>query len=349
MKCLNCYTTLMSNDRNCPRCGTAAPIPRGTSPLEARAAFDPEARRLLSFQQTNRSLLLLLASLALGVGSAWAFYDSRSLPKHATPVTEADLLRINKPEALPDWISYHSNRRLDTGVETINSRSRTTTSKFFLLPVKNHWLLTQVPPDHHSSTFEGNLVPLDESAFSKVQANLPGLVRHILPYQLNARRELQSYAAHRNFLVYLCAALGVMAFLGGAYGLFAGRSSGQRTLPPRPLPSTSPLPEIGGFASLEPLSTPAAVAPPTDATPRRRSRLLRAFVTVVWMIVFFVGSVVVITVVATLRAGGDQQLANQMAADTGKKYGTWMFFGSIALTSTLGLLGWLPGTRRWKK
>jgi hypothetical protein len=224
MKCPNCHTGLMATDTRCPACGTPSRVgPSGISSLEARAAFDPVARRERSKVKVVRSVLTLLIGLGLGVGGAWKFLEARSLPASARTVTADDLLSIDRPEAQPEWIAYRPSKRIDTGVEYVKLNSRKTTSKFVLLGVHDRWLLAKVGSHHDGGRVEGKLVGFDSAALPKVQSALPDLGQRLLPYQLDADVELAGRQRGDYILAGGGAIFGVLLVLSAVGGLLGRR------------------------------------------------------------------------------------------------------------------------------
>jgi hypothetical protein len=78
------------------------------------------------------------------------------------------------------------------------------------------------------------------------------------------------------------------------------------------------------------------------------SVVVRLFIGVLWAVGFFFACAVVAAIVASIRAGGDAELQQQLAQRSGETIGPWLLLGSIALPIVLACLGWLPGVR-WKR
>jgi hypothetical protein len=225
MKCPNCHTGLMATDTRCPACGTPTRYgPPPISSLEARAAFDPVARREFAKVKVARSLIMLLVGLGMGVGAGYLYLNTRSLPASAKTVTADDLLSLDRPEALPEWIAYRPSKRLDTGVEYVKMNSRKTTSKFVLLAVHDRWLLTKVGAQHGGGRYEGKLVGFDTVALPKVKAALPDLGQRLLPYQLDAEVDLADNQRGNYVLAGGGAIFAVMLVFSGVGGLLGRRS-----------------------------------------------------------------------------------------------------------------------------
>jgi hypothetical protein len=89
--------------------------------------------------------------------------------------------------------------------------------------------------------------------------------------------------------------------------------------------------------------------PPVPAQPPQmdggRSFIARAFFTLLWAVVFFVGGALVMAAVVTAGIT-DPKLRDQASRHAGQTWGLWLFLGSIGLAILLGSRGVLPGTRR---
>jgi hypothetical protein len=83
-----------------------------------------------------------------------------------------------------------------------------------------------------------------------------------------------------------------------------------------------------------------------EQRPRQCSWAVRAFCGVAWAVVFFIVAGVVVSLLATQGAGDDPEVRKQLAQEAGRKQGPLLVLGCIVLTTVLGCLGWLPGTRR---
>jgi hypothetical protein len=90
---------------------------------------------------------------------------------------------------------------------------------------------------------------------------------------------------------------------------------------------------------------PASVSQP-EQLPKRRSWLVRTFFGIVWAVVFFFVAALVCSLLATMGAGDDPEVRKHLAEEAGRQQGPWFLLGSIVLATLLGILGWLPGTRR---
>jgi hypothetical protein len=272
---------------------------------------------------TIRALFMILFGLALGVGAAWMFLDARSLPTIASQVTDDDLLRIKTPVALPDWICYIPSKSIDTGVEYIKLRSlnRTATSKFILIAIKDHWLLAQVAPNYNSRRIDGKLVAIDRVALAKIEPNFRDQMKRLLPYQLDGRTELSGYQRSNYFLGGFFAILGTLSLFSGARGLMARPASFRGTVrqsEKSSAPGSQQLASHRFFQGTAP--APAETVPvlqpasPLEAAPRRRSRFLRALVTVVWAALLFAAAIVITSVVCVVRAGNDPEAEPEASA-----------------------------------
>jgi len=182
----------------------------------------PMARSRSSFKKGVRSVFLCVAG-ALATAAGVAMYlEARSDNSSARQVTTDDLLRIDQPESLPDWISYSpTTQYFDTGVEYAKLTSRQLTSKFLLLPVGNRWLLTEVAGHFTGSRYEGKLGPFDQVALRRVVTAHPTVAERLLPYQLDARIDIEG-TQHQSF-GYAGAAgvVGLFMFFTGLRGFFA--------------------------------------------------------------------------------------------------------------------------------
>jgi hypothetical protein len=192
----------------------------------------PTARSRSSVQKRVRSVFwCVTGGLAMAVCVA-RYLEARSDNPSVHNVSAADLLQIDKPESLPGWISYSPPLSFDTGVEYAKITRRQLTSKFLLLPVGNHWLLTEVAGHFTGLRFEGKLGSFDNNALRQVVTADPVVAERLLPYQLDARIDIAG-TQHQSF-AYAGAAgiVGLLMCVIGVRGFFTTRSQ------LKPLPSS---------------------------------------------------------------------------------------------------------------
>src|SRR5215831_1793336 len=77
-----------------------------------------------------RSVFWSTAGCLATVAGVAMYLEARSDNPVARHVTAADLLQIDKPESLPDWIEYNPPKAFNPGVEYAKITSRSLTSKF---------------------------------------------------------------------------------------------------------------------------------------------------------------------------------------------------------------------------
>jgi len=107
-----------------------------------------------------------------------------------------------------------------------------------------------------------------------------------------------------------------------------------------------PAPAGRGPAPAFSLPVQPAPAQPAETAHAGGPRLIaRAFFSMLWAAVFFVGGAFVMGGVATAGIT-DPQLRSQASRHAGQTWGVWLFFGSMVLAIVLVSLGLLPGTRR---
>jgi hypothetical protein len=228
---------LLAGDTRCPACGVATPFGqaagvslKGRSIIDsgARAAIDSGARRRyvakrrrLFIKKKIRSLLLFVAGGLVTAAGVAMYLDARSNQPVARDVTAADLLRIDRPESLPDWIAYNTTKAFDTGVEYAKVTSRQTTSKFLLLPVGDHWLLAEVAGQSQGTSFEGKLGPFDKIALEKVVTSYPNVAKRLLPYQFDATLDIAGTQRRSYFQAGAVGVVGLLVCFAGVCGFFA--------------------------------------------------------------------------------------------------------------------------------
>jgi hypothetical protein len=356
----------MATDTRCPACGAKTPLAKAAAAsLEVRAAFDPTARRQLAGLKTVRGLVMILLGLGLGAGGVYLFMDTSADQAPAKQVTAADLLRIDRPDALPDWLSYSPNMTIETGVEYVKMRSRAVTSKFVLLAVKDHWLIAKVNKRYDGGRIEGKLCDGDNLALSKIRSAFPTHAGGFLPYQLDA--EIDQATTHRRN--YILGASGAVLCLMLCFTGVRNLISRSPSFPVAAMPVSAAIP--GALPGSRPLRTASLQAPgdavtgsprpltsqpqwqdtPADdfgtvPAPRGRSVILLVILGIVYPVVFFLAATVIVSVVSVLRAGNDPELGKQLARQAGEKFGLMILFGSASLSWAMTYLGWLPGTRR---
>jgi hypothetical protein len=316
--------------------------------LEARAAIDPGARHRFFVTKWVRSVFLSVAG-ALATAACVAMYlDTRADHTVARNVTAADLLRIDKPESLPDWISYNPPKAIDTGVAYVKMRSRKTVSKFLLLQVGDRWLVTEVPEHFKEVRVEGKLGPFDEVALKKVVTAYPNEAGRFLPFQLEAKLDIAGTQRRSYGYAGAVGVFGLLMFFTGVRGFFAKPPPYLGAVSEQPVRDTPRKPsyQFVGQALPEPTYQPAEPAHQSERPPRQRSLVVRAFFGFVWAGVFFVVAATIASLLATMGAGDDPEVRKQLAQEAGQKHGPLLVLGSIVLATGLGWLGWLPGTRR---
>jgi hypothetical protein len=326
----------MINDTRCPSCGMATPVGHATAvSLRARAAFDLDARRKYVRRNRLMGLLGLAGGALLAVCGAAMFFDARDKDKTPTArnVTAEDLLKIDRPEKMPDWISYRPERVLGTGLEYVKIRSRQVQSRFILCQVGQFWLLAKIDGHYTGARYEGHLTAPDTLALEKIRSAYPNEAGSILPYMLDAEYDIARTQHQSGMLGGALAVFGALMFFSGVGGLVV-----------QPPPYLGP-PSEGPFRAVQPKSdfAPDPAAPPT---PRRRSRGVRVVFTLMWVVVCFFVAAIIISQVAVIGAPDDQAARDKLIQDASRSWGGWVFLGSIAVPAVLGYLGRLPGTRR---
>src|SRR5262249_25155872 len=147
-------------------------------------------RRKLSALKTFRGVIMLVLGLGLGVGAVAVFLNTPPSQARASTVTADDILRVDTPQGLPEWISYSPGQVVDTGVEHVKLRSRTVTAKFVLLEVKDRWLVAKVNTRFGGGPVEGKLGEIDGAALAKMQSGFAFKTARLLPFQLDAEMDL---------------------------------------------------------------------------------------------------------------------------------------------------------------
>lgn len=104
-------------------------------------------------------------------------------------------------------------------------------------------------------------------------------------------------------------------------------------------------------AGREPARACGVAAHPALAQPAEKAHaggprfIARAFFSMLWAAVVFIGGALVMGGVATAGIT-DPDLRDQASRHAGQTWGVWLFFGSIGLAILGGSVGILPGTRR---
>jgi hypothetical protein len=343
----------MTTDTPCPVCGTTTPFgqPPATS-VEAPAVINPVSRCQFVVKKWAQALFAILAGGLLLAGAAAMYREIRSKHPVLRKVTPADLVRLDKPEDLPGWITFVPGRSLDPGVKDVKLQSWKEMGKFLLLQVEDHWLLAKVDAHFNDTHVEGKLCRLDNVALPKVLAAFPLQAKGVLPFMLDAEYDIAATQRRSLYYAGAVAAFGVLAFGTGVRRGFAK--------PPPSLDATAPAPVGDVPPQREASCAPARVRlvteefigyyPPRPASasrprhsPRRRGWLVRAFFGVVWAAFFFVGAVVLASLWATTGAGDDPEVCKQLAEEV---EGPLVLLVSLVLATLLGIPGWLPGTGR---
>lgn len=360
MNCRNCHTGLMASDTRCPVCGMATPLGRAAATsLEARAAVNPVSRRQFIVKKWVQCVFASLLGVLLLGGGALVYLDTRSSHPVARNVTAAELARLDKPEELPDWVTFVPSRTIDTGVKYVKVQSRQEMSKFLLLQVENHWLFTKVDARFNGTRFEGRLCPLDRVALAKALAADHDKAKGVLPFMLDAEYDIAGTRRRSFFYAGALAAFGVLAFCTGVRRGFTKPPPFLGAAPQGPVADVPPQRETSFSPAKVGLATEGLVGPsrprpapfdsPPEQPPRGRRWFVRTFFGMVWAVVFFIGGVVVASLWATAGAGDDPELRKQLAEEAGRQQGPLLLLGSLVLATVLGVLGWLPGTRRRKR
>jgi hypothetical protein len=332
----------MATDTRCPACGAATPFGQVAAvSVEARAVIDPGARRRFFVTKWVRALFLFVAGGVAMAAGVLMYLEAQSDNPTARNVTAADLLRIDNPESLPDWISYSPTKTLDTGIEYVKTVSRQTTSKFLLLQVGDHWLLTQVPGHFKGSRVEGKLGRPDRVALPKVLAAFPDKAARLLPYQLEAKIDIAGTQRRSFGYAVAVGVFGLLMFSTGVRGFFAKPPPFLGTATEEPVRHT---PREPAYRFLDQASPQPSYQP--ERPPRRRRWAVRVFFGVVWAVVFFLAAAAVVSLLVVQGAGDDPEVRQQLAQEAGQKQGPLVLLGTVVLTTVLGCLGWLPGTRR---
>jgi hypothetical protein len=100
-------------------------------------------------------------------------------------------------------------------------------------------------------------------------------------------------------------------------------------------------------APATPVPTPGAppLAPPQ---PQGRGCLIRSFFILLWPIVTFFASGIVVMVLTGVFTASDEEVRRQLSKEAGEKYAGWMLLASL-VAFILGCVGLLPLTGRGKK
>jgi hypothetical protein len=342
----------MATDTRCPVCGTALLLGKGAAarvPLEARAAFDPSARREFFFRRWVVFPVMAVLGLAAIAGGVVMYLNTQEDHSVARNVTAADLLRVEKPGDLPDWISYSPTRVIDTDVVYVKTMSRQVTRKFFLLAAGDHWVLAEVNGQFKGSRFEGKLAPFNTEALPKVAAAHPDKAAHLLPYQLEAKLDIAGTQRAHYFQAGFLALFGLLLSFTGVRGVFVKPPPFVGAAKEEPVLAA---PREPAYRMIQqPVLQPTYQAAPQpicqpERQPRRRGLVVRAFFGFLWAVVFFAGAAVLATWLAVHGAADDPEVCNQLAQEAGQKQGPLLLLGSLVLATVLGCLGWLPGTRK---
>lgn len=334
MRCLNCQTVLMDTDTRCPMCGMTTQFGQAAATsLVARAAIDPRARRQFFIKKWIYGLLLVPGGVLVTLIGVAMYLEAQTKRPVPQEMTAADLLKIDRPEKVTDWITYLPPKSVDTGVQYVKLRSQQATSKFYLLQVQDRWLMAKVDASFNGVRIEGKLEGLDTVALPKIQSSLPHESKRLLPYQIDAEYDIAGTQRQNSIL-------------GGAVGVFGVLMciSGIGYLIAKPPPFVGP-----AQASSAVRAQPQLISLP-EAAPEPRSGAMRVFFGIVWAIVlfmaiFFAGAIVA-AALATQGAGDDPELRKQLMDESGKRVGPWLMMGSFFLAILLASLGRLPGTRR---
>jgi hypothetical protein len=326
----------MINDTRCPSCGMATRVGHATAvSLRARAAFDLDARRKFVWRSRLLGLLGLVGGALLAVCGAGMFFDARD--KNKAPVvqkvTAEDLLKIDRPEKLPGWISYRPDNVMGTGYEYVKLQSRQVQSKFILAQVGDSWMLTKIDGHFTGVTYEGHLTEPDTLALGKIRTAYPNEAGRILPFMLDAEYDVACTQRQATFLGGALAVFGALIFFSGVGGLVV-----------QPPPYLGP-PSDNPF-SARTVGSDIAPEPAAPPGPRPRSLGMKIVWSSVWVVVFFFAAAIIISQVAVIGAPADPEVRDKLIQQASQSWGGWVFLGSIALPILLSWRGWLPGTRR---
>jgi hypothetical protein len=346
----------MATDTRCPVCGAATPFGQAAATsLQARAAVHPVSRRQFIVKKWAQCVFATLFGIVLLGGGAMVYLQTRDDHPVARKVTAAELARLDKPQDLPDWITFVPSRTIDTEVKYVKVQTRQEISKFLLLQVEKHWLLAKVDARFNGTRFEGKICELDRAALAKVLASNQELAKGVLPFMLDAEYDIER-TRHRSFgFAAVLAGFGVLAFCTAVNRFlakpppFLGTATQGPVADVPPQRETSFSPARVGLATegLIGYSQPrAAAASEPEHAPKRRSWLVRTFFGIVWAVVFFFLAAFISALIVNTGAGGDPEVRKQLAEEAGRQQGPWLLLGSIVLATVLGVLGWLPGTRR---
>ncbi len=178
-----------------------------------------------------------------------------------------------------------------------------------------------------------------------------------LPFMLDAEYDI-ARTRHRSFgFAFVLAVFGLLAFC-TAVNRGLAKPPPFVGAPPQGPVADVPSPRESSFSPARVgLATEGLIghAPPRSTfasqpePPKGRRWFVRTFFGLVWAVVFFVGAVVIASLWATTGAGDDPEVRKQLAEEAGRHQGPLLFLGSIFLATLLGVLGWLPGTRRRKR
>jgi hypothetical protein len=313
--------------------------------LWSRAQYDPEARAKYFHTKWFGGISgVLIGAILAVVGGSLCYTGLCDQPK-PRPVSDDELLKVRKPEDLQDWIVFTPSKLLDTGVAYIKVRSGQVTKKYFLVSVGDRWMLTQLDPRFTAGKIEGKLCEPDGLALEKIKGTFRAQARRMLPFQLDAEYSIATTGRQQTIGGGMLGGFGLICVFTGLGLLFqksppAMAGSSVETPPERPAPRLL-VPPQGGQQLIA-----ARYIVPEEQAPKQRSAFVRIFFSVVWAVVFFLGTAVVLSIVAVQRAGEDQELQKQFAEESGRTIGPWALLGSIVLASVLGCKGILPGTRR---
>lgn len=337
MRCLNCQTVLMAGDKRCPMCGMHTDPNEGSS-LEARAEYDPAARRQLVMMRLGFGFIGTPLGLILLILGGQGLYQTYAEPPKPRDLTAAELLKIEKPADMPGWIAYLPPKEAATGVGYRKLRSGTVTSEFILLQVGNRWMLAQVRPDAVGFRVVGKLVEPDHLAVGMLPPNEGS---RLLPVMIDA--ETPPNIAQRQDYITSGISVGagaLLIFLGGSFLMTKvpmpkGQQRESAGIPRSALGSV-PLASAG--------QAPTWIGPELQPASSGGGCLKRILFSGLWGFALFLGAMAIAGIYAGVSTGGDPEKSKELAEQAGQLAGPWIMLGCLGVFF-VGLLGKLPGTR----
>jgi hypothetical protein len=165
--------------------------------------------------------------LLIGIGLLlWQWSWVQSALEGPTPTTLADLQRLEDPANLPNpWVSFHFNQSQDTGIERVSTGwlaalLRENRVRYVLIPVRDDWLIAEVPPDFTGNELVGYVsgwnTPFARDSLQMIEDRFPGLA--FLPFRVDG------HYAYRREAIALLVIVSFFVVIGPLLILFSRRS-----------------------------------------------------------------------------------------------------------------------------